>query len=137
MNISGCSNSCGQHHIADIGFQGVERRAHKTAAPGYQMYLGGRVGNTEIEFGAKALRLPAKRTGEAVVHIVSRFANERVAGERFDEWLFRSGGASAVAAELKKLDDWPTPDEAPDFYVDYGEQGPYVADVGEGECAAT
>jgi len=137
MNISGCSNSCGQHHIADIGFQGVERRAHKTAAPGYQMYLGGRVGQTEIEFGQKALRLPAKRTGEAVVAVVGRFANERVAGERFDEWLARSGGAAAVAADLKKLDDWPTPEEAPDFYVDYGEQGPYVADVGEGECAAT
>ncbi len=137
MNISGCSNSCGQHHIADIGFQGVERRAHQTAAPGYQMYLGGRVGQTEIEFGQKALRLPAKRTGEAVVTIVGRFANERVANERFDEWLFRSGGAAAIAADLKKLDDWPTPQEAPEFYIDYGEQGPYVADVGEGECAAT
>jgi sulfite reductase beta subunit-like hemoprotein len=137
INISGCSNSCGQHHISDIGFQGVERRAHQTAAPGYQMYLGGRVGQMEIEFGQKALRLPAKRTGEAVVAVVGRFANERVAGERFDEWLFRSGGAQAIAADLKKLDEWPTPAEAPDFYIDYDEQGPYVADVGEGECAAT
>jgi len=137
INISGCSNSCGQHHIADIGFQGVERRAHQTAAPGYQMYLGGRVGQMEIEFGQKALRLPAKRIGDAVVQVVSRFVGERVAGERFDEWLFRNGGAATVAAELKKLDEWPTPDEAPEFYIDYGEQGPYVADVGEGECAAT
>src|SRR5215203_6017466 len=28
VNISGCTNSCGQHHISDIGFMGVERRAH-------------------------------------------------------------------------------------------------------------
>src|SRR5215207_607102 len=28
VNISGCTNSCGQHHTADIGFFGVERRAH-------------------------------------------------------------------------------------------------------------
>jgi len=55
----------------------------------------------------------------------------------FDEWLFRSGGATAIAADLKKLDDWPTPEEAPEFYIDYGEQGPYVAEVGEGECAAS
>jgi sulfite reductase (ferredoxin) len=135
INISGCSNSCGQHHIADIGFQGVERRAHQTAAPGYQMYLGGRVGQTEIEFGQKALRLPAKRTGEAVVTVVQRFVDDRVAGERFDEWLHRSGGAKAFGAELKHLDEWPTPEERPDFYIDYGEQGPYVAEVGEGECA--
>ena len=28
INISGCTNSCGQHHISDIGFMGFERRAH-------------------------------------------------------------------------------------------------------------
>ncbi|MCU1365890.1 MAG: sulfite reductase, beta subunit (hemoprotein), partial [Ilumatobacteraceae bacterium] len=28
INISGCTNSCGQHHTADIGFFGAERRAH-------------------------------------------------------------------------------------------------------------
>ncbi len=44
-NISGCTNSCGQHHIADIGFFGAERRAHGRSAPGYQMLLGGYVGN--------------------------------------------------------------------------------------------
>src|SRR5205085_5557845 len=40
VNISGCTNSCGQHHVADIGFLGVERRAHGQPAPGYQMLLG-------------------------------------------------------------------------------------------------
>ena len=33
INISGCTNSCGQHHIADIGFNGAERRAHGVPAP--------------------------------------------------------------------------------------------------------
>src|SRR5438105_8861808 len=47
INISGCTNSCGQHHTADIGFMGVERRAHGQAAPGYQMLLGGRVGQQQ------------------------------------------------------------------------------------------
>ena len=32
---------------------------------------------------------------------------------------------------------FPTPEEAPDFYVDFDETGPYVAEVGDGECAAT
>ncbi len=137
VNISGCSNSCGQHHTADIGFQGVERRAHQTAAPGYQMYLGGHIGQMEVEFGAKALRVPAKRAAEAVVSIVGRFAAEREAGEPFHQWLGRSGGATGLAAELKRLDEWPTPGDAPDFYIDYGEQGPYVAEVRAGECAAT
>src|SRR5205814_1149922 len=91
VNISGCTNSCGQHHIADIGFVGVERRAHGRAAPGYQMLLGGRVGNTEIEFGQKALRLPARTASEATVRVVGKFAGERDAGETFSQWLDRAG----------------------------------------------
>ncbi|HEX2850907.1 MAG TPA: nitrite/sulfite reductase [Acidimicrobiales bacterium] len=136
INISGCTNSCGQHHVADIGFHGAERRAHGTSAPGYQMLLGGRLGQTEVKFGEKALRLPARRAPEAVVQVVGRFVAEREAGETFADWLDRSGGAKAVGAALKALDEWPTPEERPEFYVDYGEQGPYVAEVGEGECAA-
>jgi len=135
VNISGCTNSCGQHHTSDIGFFGAERRAHGQSAPGYQMLLGGYVGQTQVHFGEKALRLPAKVAPEATARIVRRFANEREAGETFRAWLERSGGAKALGAELKELDVFPTPDDGPDFYVDYGETGPYVADVGEGECA--
>ena len=60
INISGCTNSCGQHHIADIGFLGLERRAHGRAAPGYQMELGGHVTNMTIAFGKKAIEAPGQ-----------------------------------------------------------------------------
>jgi sulfite reductase (ferredoxin) len=137
INISGCTNSCGQHHISDIGFFGAERRAHGRSAPGYQMLLGGHVGQTQVEFGQKALRLPAKAVPEAVVRVVGRYAGERAAGESFPTWLERVGGPAVVGADLKELDNWPLPEDAPDFYVDYDETGPYVADVGAGECAGT
>jgi sulfite reductase (ferredoxin) len=137
VNISGCTNSCGQHHISDIGFMGLERRAHGRAAPGYQMLLGGHLGDMEVEFGGKAGKLPAKAAPEAVVKIVGRFASERDAGETFTAWLARAGGAKDVGDSVKELDSFPSPDIAPDFYVDYDETGPYVAEVGDGECAAT
>ncbi len=137
INISGCTNSCGQHHIADIGFFGAERRAHGRSAPGYQMLLGGHVGQTQVEFGAKALRLPAKAVPEAVVRVIGRYADERAAGESFPTWLDRVGGAAVVGAGLKELDIWPEPEDNPAFYVDYDETGPYVAEVGAGECAGT
>jgi hypothetical protein len=47
----------------------------------------------------------------------------------------RSGGVKTLAAELKDLDEFPDPDTSPDFYIDYGEQGPYEAIIGESECA--
>jgi sulfite reductase beta subunit-like hemoprotein len=135
INISGCTNSCGQHHTADIGFFGAERRAHGKAAPGYQMLLGGYVGQAQIQFGEKALRLPAKNAPEAAVRVVRRFTEERVAGETFRSWMDRAGGAKTIAEGLKDLDQFPTPEEGPEFYVDYDETGPYVAETGESECA--
>ena len=134
-NISGCTNSCGQHHIADIGFSGAERRAHGQSAPGYTMLLGGYVGDASINFGERALRLPAKAAPEAAVRVVRRFSEEREAGETFRGWMDRSGGVKVIAEGLKDLDVFPTFEENPDFYVDYGETGPYVAEVGESECA--
>ncbi|MGD9704187.1 MAG: nitrite/sulfite reductase [Acidimicrobiia bacterium] len=135
INISGCTNSCGQHHAADIGFFGAERRAHGKAAPGYQMLLGGYIGQEQAYFGEKALRLPAKAAPEAAVRVVRRFAQEREAGETFRGWMDRVGGASGVADQLRELDVFPTPEERPDFYADYDETAPFVAVIGESECA--
>ena len=135
INISGCTNSCGQHHASDIGFFGAERRANGRSAPGYQMLLGGYVGQEQIHFGEKALRLPAKNAAEGAVRVIRRFAAEREAGETFRTWLDRSGGADASGSDLKELDAFPTFEADPDFYIDYGETGPYVAEVGESECA--
>ena len=107
INISGCTNSCGQHHASDIGFFGAERRAHGRSAPGYQMLLGGYIGQEQAHFGEKALRLPAKAAPEAAVRVVRRFADERTAGETFRGWMDRSGGATAIAEGLKDLDFFP------------------------------
>jgi sulfite reductase beta subunit-like hemoprotein len=134
-NISGCTNSCGQHHIADIGFFGAERRAHGRSAPGYQMMLGGYVGETRIHFGEKALRLPAKAAADAAVRVVGRFHEEREAGEAFRSWMDRAGGAKAIAATLEDLAEFPDPEAHPEFYVDFDETGPYEAVTGDSECA--
>ncbi len=135
INISGCTNSCGQHHASDIGFFGAERRAHGRSAPGYQMLLGGYVGDSQIHFGTKALRLPARNAPEAVVRVVRQFTAEREAGEEFRHWLERKGGSREVGKTLTDLDEFPMPDDGPEFYVDYDETGPYEAVIGDSECA--
>ena len=126
VNISGCTNSCGQHHISDIGFMGFERRAHGRAAPGYQMLLGGRVGQMEIQFGEKATKVPAKTAS------ASGRAGRRAGSPASAPRARRSAtGSTAPAAPprsgttLKDLDVFPTPEENPDFYVDFDETGPY------------
>ena len=41
IKVSGCFNSCGQHHIADLGFYGVSRSKNGYAVPHFQVVLGG------------------------------------------------------------------------------------------------
>ena len=135
INISGCPNSCGQHHASDIGFFGVERRANGRSAPGYQMLLGGYIGQQQMHFGAKALRLPARNAPEATARVIRRFVAERQPSETFRDWLQRAGGARELAAELKDLDEFPDYAEDPSFYIDYDETGPYAAETGASECA--
>jgi len=130
INISGCMNSCGHHHVADIGFFGVERRVDDRSAPGYQLLLGGHVGDEQIHFGAKALRLPAKSSPQAVVLVVQRYVAERHGGETFASWLQRVGGAEAVAEDLRSLDHF----DHDDHFVDFGETGPYLVATGDSEC---
>ena len=65
------------------------------------MLLGGYVGEEQIHFGEKALRLPAKNAPEAAVRVVGRFADEREAGETFRGWMDRSGGAKAIADDAQ------------------------------------
>ena len=129
INISGCTNSCGQHHISDIGFFGLERRAHGQSAPGYQMLLGGRVGDMEIEFGEKATKLPAKAASRG------RRAGRRPSSPPSARPARRSPAGSTAAAappgrhrRSRTSTSSPTPDEHPDFYVDFDETGPYVAE---------
>ena len=99
------------------------------------MLVGGYVGQEQIHFGEKALRLPAKAAPQAAARVIRRFNDERTAGESFRSWMDRSGGASAIAKALDDLAEFPSPDTDPDFYVDYGETGPFIAAVGDSECA--
>ena len=41
IKVSGCFNSCGQHHAADIGFYGISRTMKGYKVPHFQVVLGG------------------------------------------------------------------------------------------------
>ncbi len=134
INVSGCPNSCGQHHVADIGFHGAEQRAHGRSAPGYQMFLGGHLGQQQVHFGVRAARLPAKSVPETVTRIVGRFVAERHSGEPFREWLDRIGGAPVIVEQLRDIITLPPPEESPNHYVDFDEVLPFDVKLGEAEC---
>src|SRR6266566_6124700 len=60
IKISGCPNSCGHHHIADIGFYGNVRKVGEQQAPYYQLLLGGKVNADGVRFGRQIRSVPAR-----------------------------------------------------------------------------
>ena len=135
-NISGCTNSCGQHHIADIGFFGAERRAHgrvRSRVPDAARRLRRRGADrvrAEAPCACRPRPLPRPSCGSSVGTRPSA-SSARPS---------RAGWSASVAPRgrptgSKDLDEFPTPEENPDFYVDFGETGPYEKSLGESECA--
>jgi len=135
VKISGCPNSCGQHHIANIGFFGGARKINGRQVPHYQMLLGGSARPGEANFGQAILRLPAKRIPEAVEHLLHWYRDERQQGEDFNAFISRMT-PPAVKARLTQFTQVATYEENPDLYRDWGEDEDFVVRTGTGECAS-
>jgi sulfite reductase beta subunit-like hemoprotein len=97
IKVSGCPNSCGQHHVGDIGLtghsvtddDGVER-------PYYSILVGGSVGEGRGRIGRRVGRFAEERAPAAIVALARFYAGERQPGERFPEFLDRVGMEQAT-----------------------------------------
>lgn len=134
IKISGCPNSCGQHHIADIGWHGAARRFGARTAPMYQLHLGGGVDTSGARFGRQVVKIPARRVPEAVVRLIELFAREHTEGERPASFFSRIDALSvqSLLGDLCAVDD-SSPDE---LFLDIGEAHGFKVAIGQGECAA-
>ncbi|HVX30801.1 MAG TPA: hypothetical protein VHA53_10005 [Nitrolancea sp.] len=93
MHFSGCSASCAQPQIGDIGFRGEVARTPDGLVEGVDIGLGGSLGRDAafidwIE-GAK----PVDEVPGALVGLFDRFAAEHRPDERFHEWVRRTPNA--------------------------------------------
>ena len=89
MHFSGCSASCAQPQIGDIGFRGETAKTKDAIVEGVDIGLGGSLG-CDAAFidwveGAK----PADDVPDALVAVMEKFKDERREGERFHEWIRR------------------------------------------------
>jgi sulfite reductase (NADPH) hemoprotein beta-component len=131
IKISGCPNSCGQHHVAAIGFHGAARKEGGTTYPMYQLHLGGGVDATGATFGRQVIKVLAQRAPEAVVKLLGLYRDARTEGETPNAFFARVD-PKRVSEALGTLLDPARPEEANDI----GEQQGFVVAVGAGECAA-
>ena len=134
VKISGCHNSCAQHHIATIGLHGVGKRIGDHVAPVYELHLGGRVNGTAA-IAQMIVKLPAKNIPEAVSHLVSMYRRDRHDGETLPNFIARTGKAR-LKEELIPFTIIPPYEQDPSFYHDWEGDGEFTTeDLGPGECA--
>src|SRR5581483_237503 len=75
IKISGCPNSCGQHHVADIGFYGMAVRSGDRQVPAFQMMLGGNA-QGEGRLAKLTMKIPARYIPDALERLIDTYVRE-------------------------------------------------------------
>ncbi|WP_059413590.1 nitrite/sulfite reductase [Cupriavidus basilensis] len=87
LNISGCINACGHHHIGNIGVLGVDKDGEEW----YQVTLGGAQGNASAIGKVIGPSFKAEEMPDVVSRIIDTFVASRHEDERFIDVLGRVG----------------------------------------------
>jgi len=133
IKISGCMNACGQHNMANIGFQGMTiKTSDNLVVPALQVLLGsGNSGNGNGYFADKVLKIPSKRGPEALRRILNDF-DANAQGKLFLDY-YLDKGEKYFYNLLTDLSDISNVQETD--YIDWGTDQKYIKAIGIGECA--
>ncbi|PCC70378.1 sulfite reductase (NADPH) hemoprotein beta-component [Nannocystis exedens] len=137
IKISGCPNSCGQHHVAAIGFHGTVRHVGDgKQVPEYQLHLGGGFDADGVQFGRHIVKIPARRAGEALLRLLDLYRDEREDGEDARAFFRRVTKEDVVEALGDALLDSQFTNLREDDVFDLGQERTFDVAIGRGECAA-
>ena len=87
MNISGCINACGHHHVGHIGILGVDKRGEEF----YQITLGGSATNDAAVGEIIGAAFSYDDVVDAIETLLTTYVSIREPGERFIETYRRLG----------------------------------------------
>ncbi len=135
IKISGCFNSCGQHHVADIGFFGNSRHRNKRTVPHFQVVLGGQWRNNAGSYGLPVGAIPSRSVPEVLKILTTKFDAERSENESFQDWVQRFG-KKEIRGLIKPYSTIPLYEDDASYYSDWGDPREFtIGDIGVGECA--
>ena len=121
IRISGCPNSCANHYIADLGFQGKAKRVNGRLMPCYDVLADAKTVEAGARLAERLGSVPAKRIPDMVAEALN---NGGVDKEKLKVLVTKYGDVG-----VESLPD--------DFYYDYGCDEPFsLAGRGPGECGA-
>jgi len=87
LNISGCMNSCGHHHVANIGILGVDKNGEEW----YQITAGGQQGNDTAIGKVIGPSFTAEEVPSVIKALIDVYVEQRTPSERFIDTYVRLG----------------------------------------------
>ncbi len=132
INISGCTNSCGQQIWSDLGFSGRVIR-NENIAPAYTVYLKTK-GDRELSEPVGAIA--AYKAPEFAENILRKYIAAKSQYASFGEWA-KAEGADYARQQLKNSDNIPSFEDDKNYYFDWGAKEVFsYASRGQAECSA-
>ena len=101
LNISGCMNACGHHHVGHIGILGVD----KDGSEWYQVSIGGNQGNETALGTVIGPSFAAEEMPGVVQRLIEVYLRERTPEERFIDTARRIGVAAFKAHVYGKSEE--------------------------------
>ena len=131
VRISGCHNSCSQHHIGDIGFHGMAKKIGGKSAPHYQIHLGG----SPESHGMLGPIIAVRHVKDALKIILTALGPAMDGGESVREWADRLGkdGLKDLLSPVIGDGELDPKIHTFDLHSDHEFEPPVTA---TGECAA-
>lgn len=131
VRVSGCHNSCSQHHIGDIGFHGMAKKISGKSAPHYQIHLGG----SPEAHGILGPVIAVRQVKEALKTLLADLGPAMDKGETVRDWAERLGkdGVKDLLAPVLGSGELDAATHIFDLGSDHEFEPPATA---TGECAA-
>ncbi len=133
--ISGCPNSCGQHPIGKIGFEGKAKRHNGRLIPYYSLLVGGRIYEDKTKFGKNIIDIPAKRIPEFLKELAVILHEDKDYDQDDFYSYIENKGLEKIKKIAEKFTAIPDYEENPGLYQDWGQTEDFSLEGrGPGEC---
>ncbi|MBT5856288.1 hypothetical protein HOH87_06620 [bacterium] len=139
LNMSGCPNTCGMHHVANLGFFGKVGRKDGDMYPAYNILAGGKVEKAgEMKYAQRVDEIASHRIPEFVNAFLKVWIEKKKAGTYADYNTFlEEEGNTLIKTLCDSYRDVPTYEADAGFYTDFGAKRRLSMDeLGTAECSA-
>ena len=136
LHMSGCPNTCGMHHIADLGFFGKVGRKNRDMYPAYNVLAGATVGAGITEYAQKCGEVAAHYVPDFVHDFLEAYLVKKEDYNTYREYL-KEEGFDILKNLCEKYSEVPLYEEDSTYYTDFGAKNRLSLDeIGTAECSA-